>query len=141
MLIDVVQTQIQSLFRHVDGAVNIEKAIKEPLNQSPVGFVLLLGERPKANSRDQDIGNPLQEVDVGFAVLLGVNVINDRTGGNSLKKMETLTGELRDLLFGWQPLTGYSPITLANSDIVGFSQGNLWWLSRFNTVTWRAGQA
>ena len=140
MLLSNVQTQIKPCFKSVKGAVNIREAIKQPLNNTDIAFVVPVSERPAGNSRDTDIGQPLQETLITFGVVIGIQSINDATGENSLALLEAKRSQLRHALYGYKP-SEHEPILLAASDLVAFVPNGLWWIDRFTTVTWHQGHS
>jgi hypothetical protein len=138
MLFNDLQSRIKPVFKQVDGAVNIAQAIKQPIPQGNIAFVVPVSERPAGNSRDTDVGQPLQEVIITFGVVMGIQSINDATGMKGLTQLETLRTQTRNLLHGWQP-PDHEPILLAAGDLVAFVTHGVWWIDRFTTNTWRVG--
>jgi hypothetical protein len=116
----------------------MREAIKQPIHQGNIAYVVPVSERPAGNSRDEDIGQPLQQSQITFGVVIGLQSINDATGIKSLEQLETLRTNLRASLYGWTP-ADHSPLLLGPSDLVAFVPNGLWWIDRFTTSTWYTG--
>lgn len=138
MLLDEVSEQIKGVFNRVETAISLREALKQPLHQQSVGFVVPVSERPQTNARDVDVGQPLQEVIVTFGVVIGFKSINDLSGSKSMAKLETLRDKLRAKLYGFRPQE-HEPILLGASDLIQFVPDGLWWIDRFSTNTYRKG--
>ena len=140
-MLNLVKARIQPLFISVGTAVNVQNAIKQPINQRNCAYVVPVNERPAPSGRDASVGKPLQETIITFGFVIGIQSLNDATGEKGLASLEALRESLRESLFGWSPSNEHEPVNLSNSDLVGFAANGMWWLDRFTTTTWYEGTA
>lgn len=121
----------QRLFVSVSEAVDLAKAMKAPLNNSPVAFVVEISRRPSGDSRT--IGKPMQNVKTEIGVVIGISKVNDPQGTQTKAKVAPILRQTRKTLFGFAPNDDCSAMLMGNADPIGVTNGTLWQLERFTT--------
>ena len=137
-MIDSVITQLHAaelngkpLFMKVSEAIDLGRAMKAPLQQSPVAYVIEVSRRPGNNGRD--MGLALQKVTTTIGVVIGVSKINDSTGSKAKAIVGPVLKQTRAALFGFAPTDEHAPFLLGAADTVGVTESALWQLERFTT--------
>lgn len=119
----------QPLFIEVKSALDVVDAMANPLNASPVAFIVPLEETPITS--ELEIGSPMQTMRSDVGLIIGVRTVGQRS--DDANNLAVIRKKLRESLFGWSPLTGYKPFLLMQSNIQQLQTGQLFWMERFTT--------
>ena len=129
--LEAAQLNNKPLFRKVEEAVDVKRALGEKIQHGSVAYVIEVNRRPQANSRH--MGPAVQNIVTTIGVLVGVKKINDPTGTKTKAVVEPVLVELRKTLFGFKPTVDHSPLLLDAADFVGTTESAMWKLERFKT--------
>lgn len=119
------------LFRVVEEAIDLTKAMGEPIHYSPVAYVIEISRRPSANSRS--MASPMQNIKTEIGIVIGISKANDPKGDKAKAKVTPILKQTRKELFGFIPHEDYSPLLMGNADPIGITNDALWQLERFTT--------
>lgn len=127
-VIDRLKTS--TLLSMVGGSAEIDPDIN--LQSVPAAFVVYGGER----ASDNMIMNAVQQqVIAQFAVLLAVRNVQDADGVESLKDLQPLRAEVKNLLISWSPNSECDPIIFRTGSLLQIdTSGVLWWVDTFETA-------
>lgn len=119
-------------FKQIEGAAEMENAIKNGIRVTPAGFVIALKE--DAGSNTSGSLAVTQQVTDRFAVVYGIKNVSGAHGG------EAIDGGLRDLrlatmqaLIGWIPDTGFNICEFDGGSLISVDGGTVLWRDRFLT--------
>lgn len=123
MIRDRLKSEITD-FKEVRGALDFS-AIKKDLVKFPAAFVFLQADSASANKIA--VGGHRQQVTHDVAVVLVIKSANDRSGEKASDELEELRSAVRTALVGWEPGSGFDPLSLKRGRLLGFSKGVAFW--------------
>jgi hypothetical protein len=119
-------------FNQIEGAAEMENAIRSGIRITPAGFVIALKEDAGRNSSASMVVT--QQITDLFAVVYGIKNVNGAHGSNAID------GGLRDLrlatmkaLVGWVPSTGFNTCEFDGGSLIRVDAGTVLWRDRFRT--------
>lgn len=111
--------------RLVDGALSFAALENNPPAASlPAAFVVPISDTASPNTLAS--GDVRQRVTSRFAVLICVARAGDARGGRSAAALDAIQVGVRDLLLGWRPAAGWSPVTYVGASLAGTHGGAVW---------------
>jgi hypothetical protein len=115
----------------VGGAAGFQKASETNPAATPAAFVFLARDVAGPNPVAPDVH---QRVDAEIAVVLVIKNISDAQGNAASQDMETLRREVKAVLLGWPPATGYDALERGPGNLLAFRDGHLWWQDIYKTA-------
>jgi len=119
-------------FKSIEGAAELENAIKGRIRVAPAGFVIPLNEDVSSNSTGSMVVT--QEITDRFAIAYAVKDLSGPMGE------EAIDGDLRDLrlatmnaLVGWVPGNGFNICEYDGGALIQINGGTIIWRDRFRT--------
>jgi len=119
-------------FKQIEGAAEMENAIRSGIRTTPAGFVIALKEDAGRNSSASMVVT--QQITDLFAVVYGIKNVSGAHGSKAID------GGLRDLrlatmqaLVGWVPGAGFNTCEFDGGSLIRVDAGTVLWRDRFRT--------
>lgn len=128
-MIESIKTKLGELvpegaLKMVGGAPEFQASAERNPTATPACYVFLLGE---AASPSELAGATLQSVRASVSVTLCVKNLSDSKGVAAMADLELLRKQVRNKIYGWEPVEGYDPMERGDSALLAFRDGHVWW--------------
>ena len=120
-------------FKAIDGAAELENAIKGRIRITPAGFVVPLKEDAGVNTSGSMVIT--QEITDRFAVAYAVKDVGNPTGESVLDAdLHILRLATLNALVGWAPGAGFNVCEFDGGSLIRIESGVVLWRDRFRTT-------
>ncbi|MDO8932580.1 MAG: hypothetical protein Q7U97_09320 [Rhodocyclaceae bacterium] len=122
---------VEDAFKLVEGAADLEAAMKARPKAVPAAYVIPLRE---VGGKSPTYSRTRQKVATTFGVVYAVSNVADGKGVAAQADLVTLRGKTFASLIGWSP-AGADPLEFDTGVLLALKDGVLWWQDAFRTQT------